>query len=305
MKNLPRGVRQKGQALLLILLTMAVVLTVVLSILSRSITDIGVSTREEEALRAFSAAEAGVEEALVSGNIGSIIANSEYGDNSSFSTSVNVANANAYEFGNPIGIFSGEAVTFWFVAHDDTGNLICSLDKPCFTGSQLKICWGKEGTENNVDTTPAIEASIYYLNTPGNLSTSSIARFTADANESRRAQNGFSAQDTGTCKLTTGETYSFQKTMDLTTLGIPAGVLQTQNGLQFIKIKLLYNTNETHTVGISTEFPGNGNLPSQGVKIVSSGISGTSNRKIDVFQGYGEIPSVFDSAIFSLGGISK
>jgi hypothetical protein len=216
-----------------------------------------------------------------------------------------VANANTYEFANPIGVFSGETVTFWFVAHDDTGNLVCTAERPCFTGSQIKICWGKEGTANNTDTTPAIEASLYYLNTPGNLSTSRIARFTVDANESRRALNSFAAQDAGTCELTTGEKYAFQKTIDLSTLGIPAGVLSTQNGLQFIKIKLLYNTTETHTVGISTNFPGNGNLPSQGVKIVSSGISGTSNRKIDVFQGYGEIPSVFDTTIFSLGGIAK
>ena len=88
-------------------------------------------------------------------------------------------------------------------------------------------------------------------------------------------------------------------------MNIGSGVYSTQNGLQFIKIKMLYNTTETHTAGISTNFSGNGTLPSQGVKITSTGISGASNRKIDVFQGYGELPSVFDSAIFSLGGITK
>jgi hypothetical protein len=91
----------------------------------------------------------------------------------------------------------------------------------------------------------------------------------------------------------------------LASLGIPAGVRSTQNGLQFVKVRMLYNSAETHTVGISTQYAGNSDLPSQGVKITSTGTSGTSNRKIDVFQGYGELPSVFDSAIFSLGGISK
>ena len=52
---------QSGQALLLVLLSMAVILTVVLSILSRSILDVAVTTGEEEALRAFSAAEAGMQ----------------------------------------------------------------------------------------------------------------------------------------------------------------------------------------------------------------------------------------------------
>lgn len=305
MKNLPKNVGQSGQALLLVLLSMAVVLTVVLSILSRSITDVSVSTKEEEALRAFSAAEAGVEEALISGNIGSIIANSEYSDNASFSTSIAVANTNDYEFGNPIGIFSGESITFWFVAHDDDGDLICSAERPCFTGNQIKICWGKEGTAGNTDTTPAIEASVYYLNTPGSIGTARIARAAIDPNETRRASNGFSAPDSGTCDLSTGERYAFQKTFDLSTMNIGSGVYSTQNGLQFIKIKMLYNTTETHTAGISTNYSGNGTLPSQGVKITSTGISGASNRKIDVFQGYGELPSVFDSAIFSLGGITK
>jgi Tfp pilus assembly protein PilX len=59
---------QSGQALLLVLLSMAVVLTIVLSVLSRTITDITVTTKEEEALRAFAAAEAGIERALIIGN---------------------------------------------------------------------------------------------------------------------------------------------------------------------------------------------------------------------------------------------
>ena len=67
MKILPRN--QHGQALLIVLLTLAVTLTVVLSVVSRSVTDITVSTYEEDALRAFSAAEAGIEEALLKGSI--------------------------------------------------------------------------------------------------------------------------------------------------------------------------------------------------------------------------------------------
>jgi len=58
-------------------------------------------------------------------------------------------------------------------------------------------------------------------------------------------------------------------------------------------------------VGINTNFPGNALLPSQGLRIESTGISGESNRKIDVFQGYGEPPPIFDGAVFSLGGITK
>jgi len=53
-----------GQAVLVVLFIMVVVLTITLSLLSHSVTDVSISKDEEEAVRAFSAAEAGIEEAL-------------------------------------------------------------------------------------------------------------------------------------------------------------------------------------------------------------------------------------------------
>src|SRR3990167_8727041 len=57
-----------GQAVLIVLLSLSVVLIIVLYIMSRSITDISLSSKEEDSMRAFSAAEAGIERALVIGN---------------------------------------------------------------------------------------------------------------------------------------------------------------------------------------------------------------------------------------------
>lgn len=300
MRKLPSYVGNSGQALLLILLSMAVVLTIVLSILSRSITDVSVTTKEEEALRAFSAAEAGVEQSLV---IGSSIGNTQIGD-ASFKTSVTGVLTNGKEFANPVGLFSGESLLFWFVAHNDTGALVCNATYPCFTGRQLKICWGKSGAGANDATTPAIEVSTYYATTPGDYSTVRIARITTDPNTGRRTSNNFSAPDAGLC-TTDNSNFQFQKTIDLSTLGVPLISYNTQNGLQFVKVRMFYNTAETHPVGIYVSYAGNTNLPSQGLRIESMGVSGDSNRKIDVFQGYGEAPPVFDSSVFSLGGITK
>lgn len=56
--------KNSGQVALIVLLIMVVILTIGLSLASRSITDIRISQNEREALRAFSAAEAGIEEAL-------------------------------------------------------------------------------------------------------------------------------------------------------------------------------------------------------------------------------------------------
>ena len=55
---------RQGQALIVVLLALGVVMTVALSIASRSTTEISVSTAQEEAARALAAAEAGVEAKL-------------------------------------------------------------------------------------------------------------------------------------------------------------------------------------------------------------------------------------------------
>lgn len=297
---LPRKSPVSGQALLLVLLSMAVVLTIVLSILSRSVTDVAVTSREEEALRAFSAAEAGVERALV---IGSDIGTTQIGD-ASFTAKVSGTGVATQEFANPTGLISGESLLFWFVAHDDDGNLVCDATHPCFTGSKFKICWGKEGTPAGDATTPAVEITTFYLATPGSYATARIARDAVDANSTRRSSNNFFAPDAGTC-TTDGVNFEFQKTVDLAALGVPAAAYNSSNGLQFVKVKLLYNTDVTHQVGINTSFAGNALLPAQGLNIESTGISGQSNRRIEVFQGYGEPPPIFDAAVFSLGGITK
>jgi len=55
---------EKGQIGLIVILIMAVGLTIGLAIASQSVTDVSISETEEKSLRAFNAAEAGIEEAL-------------------------------------------------------------------------------------------------------------------------------------------------------------------------------------------------------------------------------------------------
>lgn len=292
---------QTGQALLMVVLSLAVVLTLVLSILARSITDIKISTGGEEALRAFSAAEAGIETSLNSLIVGQSSGNLE---GASFKASVTKVGEAASFFANPNPLFSGETSLFWFVGHDGSGNLSCGLGANCFTGSKVKICWGKEGTSSSSSDTPAIEASVVYATTPGDYSTPQIARATIDPNSSRTASNSFSAPDAGGCTLGT-ENFAFQKTLDLSSLGIPASSYNNPNGLQFLIVRMLYNESVSHTAGISVDFSGNGVLPAQGSTIDSLGSSGESNRKINVFQGYGEPPLPLGAVVFSPTGITK
>lgn len=289
-----------GQALLIVLLSMAVVLTIVLSVLARSVTDVSISSQDEDSLRAFSAAEAGVEQALI---IGSSIGTTSIGS-ASYNVDVSSVAEGEKEFNYPSSLFSGESATVWFVAHDEDENYICTEEKPCFTGKYLKVCWGKEGTESSNSTTPALEVTVYYTSTPGNYSTVKIAREALDPNSVRRVENYFSAPDEGICTIA-GITYQFQKTVDFSSLGIDSGIYLTQNGLQFMKVRSIYNTNESNFLGVSTDFPSNSVLPSQGLIINSSASSGDANRKIEVFKSFKEIPEVFEFGMFSFSSLTK
>lgn len=293
---------ESGQALVLVLLSLAVVLTLVLFILSRSVTDILVSSKTEEAARAFSAAEAGIEQALVIGTGGS----STLSNNSGFVSNVALAGDNSTSFNYPIELSSGDSMTTWFVAHDPaSGNLSCSDQAhPCFDGSSIKVCWGK-GTFPDANTSPAIELSLFYETSPGNPGSVKIGRAAIDPASGRRLLNNFSAPDAGTCSVG-GTNYVFGKTINFSDLVVPGTPLGTANVLQFARIRMFYNTS-TQPVGVSVF---TGALPSQGQDISSTGTVGDPNspdsvRKVQVFQGWPEPPSVFDYPIYSGTGLNK
>jgi len=294
MDNLPSS--NSGQALLIVLLSMAVILTIVLSILSRSVTDVAVTSREEEALRAFSAAEAGVERALLIGsNTGS------FDDATFVATSINFGvSAEEYIYSNKL--LSGESATIWFVDHDEeTGELTCDTNE-CFTGSQVFVCWAGSGTPSDQAGTPALEISIFYVNPAWDYSTTEIARVTTDPNIARRVTNNFGDTDGVNCTLE-GQDFEFKKTIDFSASGLNIPYAAAGN-LLFGKVRFFYNTGEAQSLGFDVRGSG-GDLPSQGRKIVSTGTAGEANRKIEVLRTFGELPSIFDAAVFSPGGLVK
>ncbi|PIP57360.1 hypothetical protein COX03_03625 [Candidatus Woesebacteria bacterium CG22_combo_CG10-13_8_21_14_all_39_10] len=299
MKYLPR--KESGQALLLVLLSMSVVLTIVLSILARSTVDIGVSSRSEESVRAFSAAEAGIEQALVAGPLSGTLAN-----DATFDAKVTDFSSAVTEFVLPSSLYSGESATVWFVSHDADGNLSCA-DGNCFKGKRIKVCWGKENTPDNTDKTPAIEVSIIYLTSPGVYTTAQIARAVVDPNDSRNNTNKFSDDDGGICTLG-DQSFAFNKTISFGGGGgfkiSPASIYMNVNGLQLARISFLYNT-EGHPVYVKVFPVGGSSLPAQGVAINSSGVSGSSTRKVEVIRGFKELPGIFENAVFSQEGITK
>lgn len=274
----------RGQALILILLSLTVVLTIVLFVLARSTTDIAVSSRSEEGIRAFSAAEAGIENSLVIGTGGSGTVG-----NANYTSSVTKFAEGVTSFNYPIDLAAGDSMPVWFVSHKDNGD----IDVHFYTGDSMKLCWGKDGTQVN-STAPAIEISIFYETTPGDPATVRIGRAAIDPFGARNPGNNFTASDGSGCVID-GVNYAFQQTISFADLGV------TTTGLVFARVRMLYNSTP-QPLGVSVT---GGVLPSQGQDISSTGTAGESNRKVKVFQGWQEAPSVLDFAIYSPSGLTK
>ena len=286
---------ESGQALLIVLLGMAVVLTLVLSIVSRSVTDVSITQKDEDSLRAFSAAEAGIEQMLVGGPTTSEFPES----NSSFTGSVtDIGGQNYYNMVNNYA--SGEVGLVWFVSHDTNGNIKCDGQNPCInpSGKSLNMCWG-----TNLGSTPAIEISLFYDRKEKLLTSDffdvKIARATFNSNESRRNKNFFGQASETNCTFTIGPTYRFTSGYKsfLTDLGLQAGYNQ-EGCLLFARIKIFYNS-APDGIGVALD---SGTFPAQAIKVTSSGFSGEATRKVEAIQTFDEFLQIFDNAVFSNSG---
>lgn len=292
---------ESGQAIVLVLLSLSVVLTVVLFALSRSVGNIATTTQQSDSVRAFSAAEAGVENALITG--AGTNGNSVSIGNASYNVQVISQGVTSYNYNPPLS--SGETLTLWFVSHDADGKLVCNAQKPCYTGPSLNVYWGASGTAANLAITPAIEITVYYATDPTavlagtSYGSVQVARATFDPNTVRQSSNYFSAAGAGA--TVDGKSYAFGRTINWSDISTSIN----SSGLLFAKVRMLYNS-VAQPVGFTV---GAGTLPSQGLEIVSQGTvnSGTttSNRSVYVFQSWADFPFSGFSLYYPNGVVSQ
>lgn len=258
---------EKGQALLIVILTMVVSLTVGLSLASRSLVNVRISQAEEESQRAFFAAEAGIEEALKSGAaIGSATNPLTLPNNARYFATV--ATIGGTEFELPGIIVKDEGGQIWLSTHP-------TYASP-YLGS-VTIFWGEEG--ESCPNASALEISVF----EGSTSSPSVRRFAVDP-----CTRGNSFQVASGGGLVLGKQYRSSTTI----LGITSGLI--------MRIVPLYRST-------SVAVRGSASLPSQGKLVESVGKVPTSEgkevvRKIKVFESFPTLPTFFDYAIF--GGTS-
>ncbi len=276
---------ESGQVVLITLLVLTIATTVALSLVSRTTTDTTITNQIEESSRAFSAAEAGVEEALKSGT-GSGGTQILSGGEASYNVTVASIGGAAGVFEFPKKTLRGITETLWLVDHQADG----SLDEtPTFTASTIGVCWSSEST------TPAIVATLLYKESTDG--TYRVAKAAFDPNATRASANEFSAPNaSGNCGTTSGTAYK----ATLTFSSLATGIDPATDTLLALRIRPVYSdTKLAIDAGVAV-------LPLQGNKIDSTGTTvGGTNRKIIVYQQYRAPSTIFDAALYSQGSITK
>lgn len=286
-----RFMLRKGQALVVVLLMLAVATTIGLAIVSRSVTEVSVSTTQEESARALAAAEAGIEAAL-----SSVVATGTYsvGTTGTTYTVASVPFGSGGEFAISRPLTAADSETVFLSGHDATGNLVPGLNK--YTDNNLKVCWGQNSNAADASA-PALEVILYFQTPAGAVR---VGREGYDPNSARRGQNNFTAATVGSGGCPSNKPYQFTAVVPLNNLG---GYNRLVDNPLLFRMRLLYNGEVGHFIAVSAQ--GGASLPVQGVNITSSGVAGSSTRKVQLFQRYNDPFPQFDNAVFSGGSLTK
>lgn len=263
-------IRQKGQVLLITVLVLSIAVTVGLSLIGRTTTDIAISRQIEESARAFNAAEAGLEEALKTriGRADVVVAEAE---GVRYTTEVRDIGGESAVLTLPKITINGQTETIW-LAPLDANNLPLVNDAAAYTGN-LDVCW-------SADKGAALEAALL-VGTAGDYH---VERYAFDENATRIGTNYFSAVGApgGAC----GDIANAYRA----TITVPVGAAM-------LRVRPLY---ADARIAVSPQ--GGRVLPKQGVEVTATGTTLTGvSRKIVVKTQFAGPPAAFDYVVYSQG----
>jgi hypothetical protein len=281
--------QNSGQALLIIILVLAIALTVGLSVVSRTVTDIRISRQEEESARAFSWAEAGIEEALKL-DLGSGQSRSQTVGEVSYTVSAVGQGGGQWFLFSGSKFDQGETQTVWLAEHNDKG--VPDPASGMYSDNKIDFYWGNDGEDSNT----AIEATIFYKE--AGVFKSTKGAFDPVAGRCGATGNGFECAETGQYNV---GPEGGQLTFRYRRLNFP---IPSSGGITLyaLRLKPIYN-NTAQIMGVAS--PGGKNFPSQGKCYISSAQVTTSgvSRRVQQCQFYKTPLTIFDYALFSQGSI--
>lgn len=295
--------KQRGQAIIILLLIMLVVLSIGLALTQRSVTDVTTSTQAEQATRAYSAAEAGIEKALSSplpmnyplaldNNSRAVVDSSGY---MPYAANVGIEYP-------PIG--RETTAQFWFLDSTQT----TTPPTGYYSGSTVDIYYGNAATAD----LPAIEVKIVALKNNSFVSKSyyydSSSTRTTGANDNNfNFTSGCGTQTLTSSILGSNRTFYCKQTVSLEDPTDTTAPYATCNAAAscipvLARVRFLYiNTNQKLALAPST----GAQLPPQVQIFNALGSSGQSQKQIQAFKVRDVVLPWFDFAIFSTNEIRK
>lgn len=280
--------KQEGQAVLLLILVITVALAIGLSIVQKSLVDISTASKVEQSSRAFSAAEAGIEKSLQL-NISTSV---NFSENSSAANAVNsglippVPDTGSRQAALEYPSLAKEDVAqVWLADYNSTTNPPAAA----YQQSTLDVYWGNSSQDQ-----AALELTLVYHNGTAYQSQKWYLDQTS-------RDNGFgqvSGCSGGNTPQGGSTAYQCKETINLPT--------SASSRLILIRARLLYNSaSQPFAVQALGTCGTTCSLPPQARSITSTGVSGETQRRVQLFQESKVAPPYFDYAIFSDRSIIK
>lgn len=276
---------QRGQILLIVVLTMIVALTVGLSIASRIVTELRLSRQNEESQRAFQAAEAGIEQTLKQEQ--SISSAVNFDENSaSFTTEFSAESGSSLLINNGQEVDQAVGADVWLSDYSNDQNLL--FLNPMGNGSAVSITlyWKTPNQTSCLSgsgdvTAPALEVAVL----AGSVDDPTLSKYVYEASGCARISGA--VQGTSGSYTIGSSNQQFRN----------AATITVTNGL-IMKVIPIFNSGLIGITAVS-----NGNpiaFPAQGSVVESTGTAGNTVRKVTYFRSFPQLPlEVFPYSLIS------
>lgn len=263
--------KNSGQVAVFVLLLTLLGLTVGLSVTSRTLQDLKQTAISDQSSRAFTAAEAGIEDALAKTlAVGSSTIN------------VGGSNVNYVVSRSPVAAYTPEGS----VAKDD----VIEIDLRTYTGSTLTINWTKK---NDAHEDPANLCNEGSFTAPAALM---LSFYTFDGSNYGVKKLAYNASRCGTL----GTLNNFLTANNSANVDYLSGVtVAYTSDMKVLRIRPIYND-------ASITVTGNANLPAQGYTIKSTAqTTGQVSRAVEVTRTNTALPPFFDYVLYTGGNLSQ
>lgn len=291
--------QQSGQVIVILLLIIVVSMSIGLSIIGRSTSEITNSSRTEDSQRAYFAAEAGIERAINSGVVGNLTLDNQ----SQAEVKVDVGPTGNQGIEYP-GLLKKDFAHIWLANPTTLPN--CAPADNCYARNSFDVYFGNEDLNAASPTKPAIEVNVITRTLAGVYTSN---RYYYDSDPSRATTNNFVSSNPACRQSYTANTIISPASLFYCRVSVPptpcvGSCVPYSNGNQtpvLVRIRLLYADGQK----VAVVPVGNQPLPPQTKIYTSVGKAGNLQRVLRVIRESNVVPQMFDYAIFSAADITK